>query len=129
MDGNLMRVIVAMPIYEDWESALKLCGKIDLVFRDEPSTQVTLLFIDDGSSGDIRTRDFPLQLQAIEKVAVLFLRRNLGHQRAIAVGLAYLQQQCQGDTVVVMDADGQDRPEDIPRLLDAMKRSDHPVAV
>ncbi len=56
---------------------------------------------------------------AIDAVDVLHLRRNLGHQRAIAVGLAHLEAErdaCQ--LVVVMDSDGEDDPADIPRLLD-----------
>ncbi len=51
-------------------------------------------------------------------MAVLRLRRNLGHQRAIAIGLAYLEAEspaCQ--LVVVMDSDGEDDPQDVPRLI------------
>jgi polyisoprenyl-phosphate glycosyltransferase len=66
---------------------------------------------------------------AIEHIAILALRRNLGHQRAIAIALAYIQQHWTGDGVVVMDADGEDRPEDIPILLRAMRSSEHPTAV
>ncbi len=51
----------------------------------------------------------------MKSIQVLRLRRNLGHQRAIAVALAYVQQKLPGDAVVVMDADGEDRPEDIHR--------------
>jgi glycosyltransferase involved in cell wall biosynthesis len=53
---------------------------------------------------------------------VLGLRRNLGHQRAIAVGLAYIREQTPCDCVVVMDADGEDRPSDVPALLAHMDR-------
>jgi glycosyltransferase involved in cell wall biosynthesis len=59
----------------------------------------------------------------------LSLRRNLGHQRAIAIGLSYIQQNLKGDAVIVMDADGEDRPEDLPKLVEAMKKAGVPTAV
>ena len=49
----------------------------------------------------------------------LRLRRNLGHQRAIAIGLAHVQQATGCDAVVVMDSDGEDTPEGVAQLLRA----------
>jgi polyisoprenyl-phosphate glycosyltransferase len=57
-------------------------------------------------------------LQAIRAVEVLALRRNLGHQRAICIGLSYLDQEYDCEAVVVMDGDGEDDPADVPRLLE-----------
>ncbi len=48
---------------------------------------------------------------------VLHLQRNIGHQKAIAVGLAYIKENMECDKVLVMDADGEDRPEDALALL------------
>jgi len=45
------------------------------------------------------------------------LRTHLGHQRAIAIGLTFLYSETVCEAVVVMDADGQDRPQDVPELL------------
>jgi hypothetical protein len=56
-------------------------------------------------------------LAAIRQIRVLRLRRNLGHQRAIAVGLAYAEANLPCRAVVVMDSDGEDDPRDVPRLL------------
>jgi len=50
---------------------------------------------------------------ALRSVDILHLRRNLGHQRAIAVGLVFVYQNISCRSVVVMDADGEDRPADI----------------
>jgi len=50
-------------------------------------------------------------------VDLLQLRRNVGHQRAIALGLAYLESECHAGAVIVMDSDGEDDPRDIPRLV------------
>lgn len=126
-----MHIVIVMPVYEDWDAALKLCRNIDAVLRGQSSLRASVLLIDDGSALTTYPRELPFRLEAIDHVSVLTLRRNLGHQRALAVGFAYLQQHWKGkgDAVVVMDADGEDRPEDIPRLLEAMPNAGHPTAV
>src|SRR5262249_13928887 len=62
--------------------------------------------------------------KAIARVDVLRLRRNVGHQRAIGIGLAFIQANRPCRAVVVMDADGEDRPSDVPRLLARLKATD-----
>ena len=59
----------------------------------------------------------------IREVEILQLRRNVGHQRAIAIGLAYLEASIRCEAVVVMDGDGEDRPEEVPRLVDELERT------
>jgi polyisoprenyl-phosphate glycosyltransferase len=124
-----MHIVIIMPVYEDWDAAIKLCRNIDAVLHKASSLQASILLIDDGSKLTTCPRVLPFQPEAIEHVAVLTLRRNLGHQRAIAVAFAHLQQNWKADAVVVMDADGEDRPEDIPRLLEGMRNAEHPTAV
>jgi len=124
-----MKIVIVMPIYEDWDSATALCKKIDDAFRSQDSFDISLLLIDDGSSLSLPPHDLKFIPQSIKNISILFLRRNLGHQRAIAIALGYIQQNMNGDAVVVMDADGEDRPEDIPVLIEKMKQAGHPVAV
>lgn len=100
-----MQIIITMPIYEDTDSATELCQKIDLVFSNMKSIHVSLLLIDDGSTSSPLAAGISLLPEAIESISVLTLRRNLGHQRAIAIGLAFIQQHLKCDAVVVMDAE------------------------
>ncbi len=85
-----MQIVITMPVCEDWDSAIELCQKIDLVFRDEKSLRVSLLLIDDGSTISTPPREVWFRPEAIENISILVLRRNLGHQRAIAIALAHL---------------------------------------
>jgi glycosyltransferase involved in cell wall biosynthesis len=124
-----MKIVIAMPVYEDWDSAIRLCQKIDLVFRESKFFQIKIVLIDDGSTMCVPPSKVPFRPEVIENISILVLRRNLGHQRAIAIGLAHIQQHFREDAVVVMDADGEDRPEDIPSLVEAMRRVEHPTAV
>jgi polyisoprenyl-phosphate glycosyltransferase len=124
-----MEIVITMPIYEDWESAIELCQEIDLALRKEKSFRVKIVLIDDGSTICTHPREVSFRPEAIDNISILVLRRNLGHQRAIAVALAHIQQHRKGDAVVVMDADGEDQPSDIPRLVEAMRKAEHPTAV
>jgi polyisoprenyl-phosphate glycosyltransferase len=63
-------------------------------------------------------------------VGVVRLRSNVGHQRAIAIGLSFLHGWVRPDAaVVVMDADGEDDPADVPRLLEALARQPGHIVV
>jgi polyisoprenyl-phosphate glycosyltransferase len=124
-----MRILITMPVYEDWLSAMELCQNIDNVFLEKKSFQVEILLVDDGSTATACPSELPFHPVALESVSLLSLRRNLGHQRAIAIALAHIHQSWKGDAIVVMDADGEDRPEDILLLLKAMESAPRPTAV
>jgi polyisoprenyl-phosphate glycosyltransferase len=117
-----LRVRLVIPVYRDWESAGILCRMLDGVFRAHPGYAAGVVFVDDGSNVApeiVRLGEFT----SLEWVRVLFLRRNLGHQQAIALGLSYLREKEPCDFVVVMDSDGEDRPEDVPALLAQLESS------
>jgi hypothetical protein len=111
-------VLVLLPVYNDWVAFGILLGHLDEALAAAGLT-ARVLAVDDGSL----TRPDPepcggRPFRALRRVEVLELRRNLGHQRAIAVGLAYAEGRDPCDVVVVMDSDGEDDPRDVPRLLD-----------
>jgi len=124
-----MRILITMPVYEDWPSAMELCQSIDNIFREQKTFQVGILLIDDGSTATACPRELPFRPVALESVSLLSLRRNLGHQRAIAVALAHIHQNWKVDAIVVMDGDGEDRPEDALLLLKTMESAPRPTAV
>lgn len=115
-----LRVVVLLPVYNDWECAGTLLRKLDAVLAPAPVT-VQVVFVDDGSETPIPPGLVGGELGRITRVESLRLRRNLGHQRAISIGLCFVFEQRPCDAVVVMDADGEDRPEDVLRLLEAFR--------
>jgi hypothetical protein len=58
---TMMRIIITMPVYEDWDSAMEVCRRIDLVFREERSVRVSLLLVDDGSIQSAAPRELPFR--------------------------------------------------------------------
>jgi len=117
-----LRLVVLMPVFEDFEAAALVCQALDRELAAVRGVSARVVLIDDGSpSGTKGWSSFVPK--SLERVDVLHLRRNLGHQRAIAVGLCQLADEAACDAVVVMDADGEDRPEDVPHLLAELRRT------
>jgi polyisoprenyl-phosphate glycosyltransferase len=114
---NPMKIVLVIPLFDDWESAALICGLVDRTFLEYGSHDVTIVFVDDGSFTSDEALHKRHLWDAIHEIHVLRLRRNVGHQRAIAIGLAYVEHHVPCDVVVVMDGDGEDRPQDIPALL------------
>lgn len=108
--------LILIPIYEDWEALLLLLP--DLAERlAEHGCQAHVVVVDDGSMEHAPAAVREYHSGGIARVEVLRLRRNLGHQRALAIGLAWVKEERPDRVVVVMDGDGEDSPLDVPRLL------------
>ena len=104
-------------LYNDWAVAEALFCKIDAEFSRR-DWNWHLVLVDDGSSEDCPPA-FLNSVASFSSVEIVVLRRNVGHQRAIAVGLSQIFETKVTGPVVVMDADGEDRPEDLIRLIEA----------
>ena len=110
------KLILLLPTYNDWECLPILLARVDQSLANQNGS-VHVLIIDDGSGQPIPKELVPNQLDRIARIDCLRLRRNIGHQRAIAIGLAYIHEEHVCDAVLVMDADGEDKPEDAARLV------------
>lgn len=111
-------VAIMVAAYNDWESVSSLVPMLDRAlagrFRD-----VSVVVVDDGSADFVDPDMFAGQaFEAVSEVRVVTLRRNLGNQRAVAVGLGYVASELRFDYLVLMDADHEDKPEYVPQLLD-----------
>jgi hypothetical protein len=116
--------VIVVPVFNDGPSLSVLLDRLSQTLGRCAAT-TSILVIDDGSLP-------PLEAEPIDPKglggSIVSLKRNVGHQRAIAIGLAYAVTHRLGETVVVMDADGEDRPDDVPRLM-ALAADAGPMAV
>ena len=107
--------IVVTPVFNDWESLQLMLLNLDEQIVDK-DLQIRILVVDDGST--IGPSGFQLEeIRHIASVELLRLCRNMGHQRAIAIALAYIEAHKSCRAVIVMDADGEDMPSDVFRLI------------
>ncbi len=116
-----------IPVFDDWTAVARLLELLDGVAAGI-GAPVSVLLVDDGSTDPVPSA-LSFRPTALREVLVLPLRRNLGHQRAIAIGLTFLYAQRPCRAVVVMDADGEDAPSDLPRLLAELAAHDSKRAV
>lgn len=117
-------IIVLMPVYEDVEASTQLFRHL----AQQMGNDVFVVAVDDGSV------KHPLPAEALSTAGVsgvvLTLKRNVGHQRAIAIGMAYVADLIEShQRLVVMDSDGEDLPESIPKLLSQLEDPDIDVVV
>ena len=124
-----LRLTVLMPVYNDWEVADLVCRELDAVFARQPTVELQIVMIDDGSSSRRPTEFLAGPLESTRALLILRLRRNIGHQRAIAIGLAWLNEHVSTDAVLIMDSDGQDRPADTVKLLHVFEQHSRRAAV
>lgn len=117
-----LHIVVLIPVYDDWPAVRELIAILDQRIA-ECNVDLELLIVDDASSVPSSTEFQRLDLQTVCRIRVLELRRNLGHQRAIAVGLGHIEAHLPCDAVVVMDGDGEDLPQDVARLIEAHRLS------
>ena len=114
-------LVILLPVFNDWPALGLLLADLDAVLT-RAAGSARILIVDDGSTIPIDD-DFPGRYHvAFGRIDHLGLRRNLGHQRAIAVGLAYVEANIACRAVILMDSDGEDAPSDVPRLLDEYSR-------
>jgi polyisoprenyl-phosphate glycosyltransferase len=118
MKPKQTNLIILIPVFNDWPSMAILIREIDRVSA-KLDLHPYLLVMDDGSSSYNPTSWYDAKLtRNIQNITVIHLSTNLGHQKAIALGLAYINNMIRFEKAIIMDCDGEDRPDDIGVLLE-----------
>ncbi len=119
----MIELSIIIPVFNDQEVLPELYRRLEsVVSKVEKSYEI--IFVDDGSSDG----SFQILKELQEQdgnIKIVKLARNFGQSNAITAGLEYSK----GDIIVIMDSDLQDRPEDIPKLLNALEENDVQMAV
>ena len=105
---------ILIPVYNDWESLTKLLGEIDKVITDIKNTEFDCMVINDASTVTSPKIIVP---KNIKKIEIFNMKKNRGHARCNAFGIRYLSKKDDFDYLIVMDGDGEDRPEEIKYLV------------
>ncbi|MDH5747902.1 MAG: glycosyltransferase [Rhodospirillales bacterium] len=126
-DARDRGVVVLTAAYNDWESARALLAGLDKEFL-EVGLKARVVIVDDGSPEFADPLDFAkLELTAITDVEVVTLARNMGNQRAVAIGMGYVAANIKCDALVVMDCDLEDQPKYVPQLIAEMDASGNEI--
>lgn len=114
--------IIILPTFEDSESTKKTIQ--DLINLQE---DYRFVIVEDGSIKN------SISLESLEilnaDIDLVVLHRNYGNQRAIALGLQHVYTNYPNTTVVLMDSDGEDKPEFVPVLFQRLEEGQVDVVV
>src|SRR5215204_2263325 len=117
------QLAIITPVFNDWDSFYRLVDEIDESLQGL-SIAVNIIAIDDASTQSSQSELFSKKkFNVIRHIEIIHLARNTGHQRAIAIGLSYFENKYKADHIIVMDSDGEDRPADLTKLLDAQTKT------
>ena len=101
---------ILIPLYNDWKSVSKLLNEIDTQTNNW-NAEVSVVIVNDASTE--KKSDLYFNYKKIKSVKILNMKENRVHQRCIAAGLMYIFKEEDFDHVIIMDADGEDRPEEL----------------
>ena len=116
----MKKIKILISVYNDWKSVFKLLENIDLQVA-EWDAEVSIFIINDASTeNQTKTK---LSFKKIKSVRVINMKQNRGHARCNAAGLKYLIEKENFDYVILMDGDGEDRPEELTVLFNKSKEN------
>ena len=122
-----MKHFLLIPVFNDWKSLNKLIIKLNTTLKIDKKIKNEILIINDNSSEKINLN--LKKLRSISKIKIISLKKNLGSQKAIAIGLSYLKSIKDDFFITVMDGDGEDGPTRVKTMLDVAKKNpNHIVA-
>ena len=120
-------IIILTAAYNDWDSFPPFLKSLDGVLT-EASLQARVVVVDDGSSFSADEKAFSeLNLNNISHISSITLTRNMGNQRAIAIGIGYVANEMSCDYLVVMDSDMEDLPEYVPQLIERAAETNNQI--
>ena len=110
-----MKIIILVPIYNDWQSASKLLEEINSKISGL-ECQFSVIIVNDASSEQQSIS--ALNIENLQFVKIINMKENRGHARCIASGLKYIYEKEEFDYAIPMDGDGEDRPEELKNFVE-----------
>ena len=118
----MKKFIFLIPVYNDWKSLKILLEKIELQLKGLED-EFSIIILNDFSTlkCDISVNNF----KKIKHLKIINFNKNVGSQRAIAIGLKYISQTNQDNEkkmIIIMDSDCQDDPEILNNIIEINKK-------
>ena len=114
----MKKFIILIPLFNDWKSVSRLLNEIDLEIKNW-DVDVSIVIVNDASTEERSGLEF--NFKKIKDVKILNMKKNTVHQRCIAAGLKYICKNEDFERVIIMDADGEDRPEELNAFFQKAK--------
>ena len=116
----MKKYVILIPVFNDWKSVFKVLQEIDVIISDWDA-EVSILIVNDASTENINSAQS--NFKNLKSVRIVNMKKNRGHARCNAAGLKFLTEKENFDYVILMDGDGEDRPEDLNLIFNKSKES------
>ena len=110
----MRKIIILIPVYNDWDSLKRLIEEINENIKNFIDIDFECLIVNDASTIQAPELFKPKKFSSLE---ILNMRENRGHARCNAFGIRYIFENKKFDNLILMDGDGEDRPEEIKSLI------------
>ena len=114
----MKKIIILIPVFNDWDSLKKLLNEINENIKSFSEINFECLIVNDASTIQPPELKKPSNFWSIE---LLNMKENRGHARCNAFGIRHVFQNKEFDNLILMDGDGEDRPEEIKKLIEKIK--------
>jgi glycosyltransferase involved in cell wall biosynthesis len=115
----MRKIIILIPVYNDWESLKKLIIEINKNIVNFNDISFECLIVNDASTNETPQIAKPSKFDSME---IFNMRENRGHARCNAFGIRYIFQNKKFDNLILMDGDGEDRPVEIKNLIEKINQ-------
>ena len=110
----MKKIIILIPVFNDWESLIKLISEINENIKDYKNISFDLMIINDASTIKQPKLIKPININSIQ---IFNMKENRGHARCNAFGIRYVEKNKEFNNLILMDGDGEDRPVEIKNLI------------
>ena len=110
----MKKIIILIPVFNDWESLKKLLNEIEENVRNIKNILIECLVINDASTIKQPKLTKPKSFQSLK---ILNMKKNKGHARCNAFGIRFISKNKDFDNLILMDGDGEDRPVELIELI------------
>ena len=111
----MKKILILIPVFNDWDSLKKLIIEINENIKSYNNIHFECVIVNDASTISQPKITKPENIQSLE---ILNMIENRGHARCNAFGIRYVLEKKKFDNLILMDGDGEDRPEEIKSLID-----------
>ena len=116
----MKKIIILIPVFNDWESLIKLIKEINETIKDYSSIHFECLIVNDASTINQPNLVKPNNIKSLQ---ILNIKKNKGHARCNAFGIRYVFKNKEFNNLILMDGDGEDRPIEIKNLVNEILRN------
>ena len=115
---NKKLISIVVPVYNEQESISPLYSEVSESLKGH---EFEIIFVNDGSSD--QSREEVLSIMETENIYLIDLYKNYGKSAALSEGFKYSK----GDYIITLDADLQDDPKEILKLIDALETTNYDI--